>query len=540
VLLLVALGLAISQVLPSKKDNRVASKDGKVKGARNVGDKEREEPADKDKDKKGKSDTTETEKDKDKGKDNGSHEKPKDKDKTGSSTADKEKDDGTVERRTPPSTVRVKAGNYAGSFAEDLPSVLVQKQQGVEGWQRVKRGAVVSTADTLMALPGYNGVIRTSKGAWITLAGHVLDFSLFTEQTFLGESVVVLHQSDKFDLDLTLLRGRIFLQNKKEKGPLTVRLRFEQEVWDMTLADRTTEVGVDLFKRYTVEINYRADEEPRGQAALCLFNGELELKVDAYQSRTMEVEAPKVKVVFWDSFTKAGDPIPADKRPLIWDKRPPSPEILPAARREDLKRMTKALKDLEVLLGVRKVDVGLKETLKAKEMDSRKLAIYCLGAIDDISELIDVLGDEDPDHWVDRGAAIFTLQRFISRGVREGKMLYDQKTSTGVLLDKKYKQREAETIYDLLHDFSPENWNKVETYQALARSLQHKRVAIAELAYYHLVRLARGVMLPKGFNPAAPIEDRERYAAQIEAMIEKKQLPPPPPERPKGKELPPP
>ena len=160
------------------------------------------------------------------------------------------------------------------------------------------------------------------------------------------------------------------------------------------------------------------------------------------------------------------------------------------------------------------------------EIASRVLAIYCLGAIDDTSKLIDVLGDENTEHRADRDAAVFTLRRWISRSASQGKELYNEKDRSGVLIDKKYKPREAETIYDLLHDFQPEDWRKVETFDALARNLLHRRTAIAELAYYHLEQLALGAKLPPGFNAADALEDRERYANLIMDMITKKQLPP--------------
>src|SRR5262249_40587462 len=157
---------------------------------------------------------------------------------------------------------------------------------------------------------------------------------------------------------------------------------------------------------------------------------------------------------------------------------------------------------------------------------SRVLAVYCLGAIDEASKLIDVLGDENPEHWIDRTAANYTLRRWLSRGPEQGKRLYDLQTKTGILRDKMYKPREARTICDLLHDFSPESWGKAETFEALARSLYHKRVAIAELAFYHLVQLAQRTRLPGNFNAAAPLEDREKYAFKIQEMINRKLLPP--------------
>ena len=87
--------------------------------------------------------------------------------------------------------------------------------------------------------------------------------------------------------------------------------------------------------------------------------------------------------------------------------------------------MNAALLNLETLLSGRKaVDIGLKESLTRPEIASRRLAIYCLGAIDDVAKLIEVLGDENTEHWIDREAAVYTLRRWISRSAAQGKELF--------------------------------------------------------------------------------------------------------------------
>ena len=202
-----------------------------------------------------------------------------------SATAPK-KDPDVVDRPEAPSEDRVETAQYLGAYAAKQPSVLVRKirladRRGAPAWQRVEPNATVHTADTLVALPGFTARVRTRNGAGILLRGHVREFSVFQFQDFLAESVVKLHKNDKFDLDMTLLRGRVYLSNVKGKddgkGDLKVRLRFESEVWDMVL-ERGTEVGIDLVKVYTPGINYRTGDEPRARLGLCLFRGEMEVR----------------------------------------------------------------------------------------------------------------------------------------------------------------------------------------------------------------------------------------------------------------------
>ncbi len=340
---------------------------------------------------------------------------------------------------------------------------------------------------------------------------------------------MILHKNDKFDLDMTLLRGRVYLRNNKTKGAVKVRLRFLTEVWDLALESQGTEVGVDLFQMYTPGIKYRADDEPYAEALLCLFQGELRANVDAYNSTyNREAEPPKEMLMQWDSASKLRPPQQINKVPFYWDKLPPAPDVVVAARRGPIREMAAALKNLEVLAKGKAIDVALRESLEKPEMASRRLAVYCLGALDDAGKLIEVLGDENPDHLIDRDAAIWALQRWMGRGVGQGKRLYDPKTSSGMLINMKFRKSEAETIVELLYPIISENWSKPETFEALSRCLAHWRVAIAQLGIYHLMQLARTAKLPPGFNAAAPLEDRERYAKQIDEMIAKKLLPPPP------------
>jgi hypothetical protein len=432
-----------------------------------------------------------------------------------------------VERATPPLKDRIDTGSYEGALAADQPSILVSSQ--ANGWQRVKRGARIHTADTLVALPGYTAVISTRKGAKLLIRGSVRDFALHPIQTLIAESAVVLHKNDQFDLDLTVLRGRVYIRNNKEsKAELKVRLRFQKEVWDLTLDEPGTEVGFDVFSFYQPDLDYRS-EEPRANAVLCLFRGELGVRVNAYDTYTLETESPKVKYMQWDSSTgKVVPPLGLDRVSFIWDKTPPAPETVPASRRTEIRDMITALKNLELLAREKAIDVALRESLEKQEIAARKLAVYCLGAIDDVGKVIEVLGDENPDHWIDRDAATHTLQRWVSRSSGQNKRLFDPKTGSGLLIGLKFKKSEAETIVELLFDVNP---TLTETYEVLSRCLAHRRVAIAELGYYHLRgQLQQGrTKLPSGFNAALPLEDRERYAKQIDDMIAKKQLPPPPP-----------
>jgi hypothetical protein len=413
------------------------------------------------------------------------------------------------------------------------PSILVQREaDGNDSWKRLNPGARLYGSDPLVSLPGYGSEVRLDSGVRVLLQGLLPEFSRDPAMDFMLESALTLHRPDKaaeLDADLVLDRGRFYLINTKDAGPARVRLRFGSggaEVWDLTMLDRGTEVGVDLQKAYTRDVNYRDGEDPKVECYLMVLQGRAQLKID-YEQFPLE----RGNLVLWDN--KSGQhspPTPVDPNLPIW-KRPPPDKKENAAAPEMVLAVNELAKKM-VDRNARKPGLALGEMLEGEGTlpSGRRLAIYCLGALgeNEIRRLLDVLGDDDPTHFDLRGAAIFTLRRWLSRRPAQGKQLFDAATKTGLLLrGQKYRVTEAETIFTLLHDFPDTDRDKRETYELLANELLSDKVAIAELAYWHLSRLAPGVKLPP-FNPAWPKEDRRAAKADILKLIEDGKLPPRP------------
>lgn len=428
----------------------------------------------------------------------------------------------------PPSKERLATASYAGGVS-DLPTHLL-RQASRDNWERVPISSRVFTSEPLVAPPGFASVVRTTTGVNVLLRGSLRDFAVSAGQINLLDSAIVLHANAKFDIDLTVLRGRVFLSNRKEKGPCTVRLRFESEVWDLTLDSPGDEVGVDFTQTYTPLTNYRIGEPPYSELQLAVIQGAVGLKVDAFNTYNLEVERPRWARLEWSSTRKTQGPFKDARLPESWGKQPPAPDLLPDVRREGLRRVLAAVKDVEVLLNNSKSPaLALKEALDRPDPAIRLVAIAALASIDAAGELIDKLGDEDRAHFIDREMAFFVLQRWVARSPQNSRRLFDEKTGTGLLIDKRYRKGEASTIYQLLHPLLAEYLGKVETYEFLAQCLGHRRIAIAETGYWHLVWLSGGVKLPQGFNAADPQETREKFALAVQGLIEKKLLPPAPP-----------
>ena len=145
------------------------------------------------------------------------------------------------------------------------------------------------------------------------------------------------------------------------------------------------------------------------------------------------------------------------------------------------------------------------------------LGVLCLGAVDAVSALFDCLASENETSAADvRQAAIFTLRRWIGRGADQDRKLYDREKRTGMLVnEKKYRQIEAETLLDLLHDFSEEATKKPENvcvFDRFAGGTQ--KLAIRELAAWHLVRLVPWVKV--NYNSASDASQRQTAYEPVE------------------------
>ncbi len=395
----------------------------------------------------------------------------------------------------------------------------MQRPAGQDGWKRLVPQGKVFTNDTLVSLPGYPSSIRTRSYVHLQLWGSLEAFT--PANPFLLESAVVLHANPDFDLELTLHRGRIYLSNHKDKGPATVRLRFQHELWDLTLAEPGSEVGIDLFSHYTRDIDWQGGEEPRTELYLYVLQGKAGLRDGFHEYPNLEGPTGPA-LISWDNKgagTSAPRPV-AQPLPFFNRDIPISPQA---------KEMDLALKEVSMtMVGKKTVDLVLKEDVQDTKPSHRTLSILCLGALDDVPTLLDLLAEEDPTRGVDRRTALFTLRRWIDRGPEYGKRLYDEKTKQGLLIDKKYRSGEAQTILTLLHEFNDVQRRNKETFELMINYLESDRIAIRELAYWHLtLQLAPDIKGLPPYNPAWGPQEREQSVEAWRKLIAEGKLPPP-------------
>jgi hypothetical protein len=108
--------------------------------------------------------------------------------------------------------------------------------------------------------------------------------------------------------------------------------------------------------------------------------------------------------------------------------------------------------------------------------------------------------------------------------------LFDYTTGkSGILLEKKYTTGEAGIVLKLLHYFDELEYKDSETYNMLADYLILNKMAIRELAYWHLQGLSRGVKTIPAYNATWDQERRRQSADKWKEMVKREELPPPPP-----------
>ena len=128
----------------------------------------------------------------------------------------------------------------------------------------------------------------------------------------------------------------------------------------------------------------------------------------------------------------------------------------------------RARDDLQQRLAAKAVDVGLAEGLKSPDPAVRRLSVFSLAALDDVSTVMEQLDQEASPEL--RGGAVEALRNWIAAGRDHDYKLFD-------MLKSKYRTAEAESILTLLHDFSPKELMNPDTYDLLINYLNHPQPA---------------------------------------------------------------
>jgi hypothetical protein len=378
-------------------------------------------------------------------------------------------------------------------------------------WDVVAEKEAVASRDLLLALPGGRAVVEPRpKSVHLTLWGNLPQLSAFPGL----DSAVVLHDSRAYDLDFTLVRGRVLVTNRKDKGAARVWVRLPGQAWELSLAEPGDEAALELYGRWPRGTSFnpkrRPQDGPTSVAVLLVLKGQVDLKTGATRQA---LSAPPGPAYFhWDS-TSGVDEGPQRRTAL-----PPwaDPKVaIPAegktivgvlsAFRERLKKKAPEAALADVLSGA---DA---DKDKARAALARQFAVLSLAALDAVDQVAEAL--DDAKRTDVRSAAVMALRNWIGEAGDRDLQLYR------VLTDQlRYPAAPAETVMQLLH--SPFDPDQPETYETLLAYLSHGRLAVRELAHWHLSRLK-----PEGrkfnYDPAGPEAERKKACAAWKEYLRK-------------------
>ncbi|MCS6852635.1 MAG: hypothetical protein NZ700_15880, partial [Gemmataceae bacterium] len=314
------------------------------------------------------------------------------------------------------------------------------------------------------------------------------------------------------DLDLTLDRGLIMLENHKEQGAARVRLRVGKEIWDFTLNEPKTAVGMELFGRWAAGILFQKEptdppEEPAINFGVLVLEGSVDVH-HRQQQHHMHAPPGPAALVWNSSDTEELRPLRLERLP-----RRATPE---GWNTPHGMKMLAALYRLRDAIVEKSLDTALANGLKSTDPNTRFVTVTALGAFDDLPRLIDALSAPQADV---RERAVTVLRNWIGRGPGQDARLYQ------ALLDKGFKPAHAEIVMNGLHSFSDEQRQNPELYEILIAYLMHEVPAIRQLASWHLYRL-----VPAGkdiaYDPLAPEADRAAAHDAWKKLIPDGKLPP--------------
>jgi hypothetical protein len=418
----------------------------------------------------------------------------------------------------------VLAGSGSVTAAERQPAaksaaakgmILSREKPGGE-WRAVDAKGALYAGDTLLGLPGASLV--SANGA--VELGFLTD--IYGKSPFpIKESAVILHARSKADLELTLDRGRIDLVNKREKGAAHVVLHLRKERWDLTLEEPGSKVSLETYGRWAPGVKFTPkpspNDAPTSSLIVLVLKGEVVLDHGQYVHRLKAPPGPAM--IEWDS-VNGQDPAPHHLKALPdWATKP--------KETADLKKK-RAMRDRFVRLVVEKgTGAAIDAFLNSDDANERRMGVNAAAALDDLKRLGSALVNlKHPDVYEN---GVLALRHWIGRGPGQDQVLYNG------LKKYQFSDVHAQTVLQLLHGYGENELAQPETYQTLISYLDHGKLAIRGLAYWHLVRL---VPAGKKFKYDAWASKKDRAAAikKWRELVPEGKVPPrPEPEKKKTK-----
>jgi hypothetical protein len=378
---------------------------------------------------------------------------------------------------------------------------LIRREKPGEPWQIVEEKGDLYSGDLTLALPGAelepnNGSVHM---ALLADLDHKSPYPI-------RETAVILHENPAVDFDFTLDRGRVDVVNRKAQGPAKVHVRVRDQVFELTLEDKDSRVGLETFSGWPRGVPFTKNPKPTDVPVANFVVIALKGQVDVAQGGHFHAlqAPPGPALIEWDSIDGL------DASPQKMDMLPPWAD---AAKNntEELKHKRSTIERIRELRVAKGIDGAITELLKDPDEMHHRAAILVLGAQDDLDRLGEILREsKNYDLW---DSAVKTLRHWIGRAPGQDMKLYQ-----GLIERKKFTPTQAETVLQLLHDFDDKARSRPETCECLVELLDSERLALRGLAYWHLSRLKpEGKKF--GYNPVNSKEERAAAVKEWRKMI---------------------
>lgn len=366
-------------------------------------------------------------------------------------------------------------------------------------------------------LPPKTFLIGFPEGDLQSSCGKIyIDLHLYLGEALpVTEAAITLNDSPQLNADITIDRGVLGLKNLADKGAAVVRVRGPgDQSWLLTLQEPGTTVLVARFGRLEAGTKLFKTggkkaflDEPLMYMGVLVTKGSVQIDTGSVAYALKAPPGPAL--ITWDSGT--------GYHVKQMDKLPQTVYELNDVEKKLLKDAGAIAKEL--MAG--DLGKGLDAQIASKDAFNHRIAVACMGAIDDVPRLVAALENTtSPDV---REQAVLTLRTWIGRQPGQLTKLYDYLTK-----EKKYTPVQGRTVAQLLRGFDDDDRKEPHIYQLLIDGMEFApQLSIRELAYWNLTRLA-----PAGqqiaYDAAASQEARSQAAAAWRKLIPDGQLPPAP------------
>ena len=401
----------------------------------------------------------------------------------------------------PPREVAAKARSLVATFAA--------RPAGAAGFKILPENADLFSSDLLVTLPGAS--LESKNGA--VAVKSLADYDGKSPLPAL-ETAFTLNEAKDVDLDLTLDRGRVDLTSLKAAA--TVRVRFWDQSWKISLDGKGTRVALELCGRWPAGSRFKVavkgtDKPPEPVASLVMLvvNGSAAADLGGI---TLGLKAPPgPALVEWDSV--AGTRPQPQKLDKLPDWADPEASLSVEAKK------TAAAVEKFRKARAENAATALNAFLDSADPIEQRIALVTLGATDDLEPLGKALASaRNAEHW-DFGITI--VRHWLGRCPGNDQKLYAVLTSPA----QGYSPATARTIMQLLFGFDPEDLKQPETFEVLIEYLAHEQSPIRNLAAWHLVRLVpQGKSI--GFKPNGTKEESDATYRAWKKLIPSGKLPP--------------